>query len=98
VAVEAGSRLAAIVGDGTALPVNSFHHQAVDRVGRDLHVVARSPDGLTEAIESDGPALYLGVQWHAEGLVAASQQLALFRALIDAAADRATGATTTRRR
>ena len=90
--VEAGSRLAAIVGAGPALPVNSFHHQAVDRVGRDLRVVARSPDGLTEAIESDGPALYLGVQWHAEGLVAASEQLALFDALIDAAAERAAGA------
>jgi putative glutamine amidotransferase len=54
VEVEPRSRLAAIVGAGTALPVNSFHHQAVDRVGRDLHVVARSPDGLTDSIESDG--------------------------------------------
>jgi putative glutamine amidotransferase len=87
VAVEPGTRLAAVTG-ADALDVNSFHHQSVDRPGRDLRVVARSPDGLIEAIEGDGPALYLGVQWHAEGLVDRPEQLAVFGELVDAAADR----------
>lgn len=92
VAVEPDSRLAAITGGGE-LPVNSFHHQAVDRLGRDLHAVAYAEDGLVEAIEDEGPALYLGVQWHAEGLVDDARQRALFAELIAAAA----GARTARR-
>ena len=83
--VARGTRLAAIAGAGR-LEVNSFHHQAVDRPGRGLRVVARAPDGLVEAVESDAPPLYLGVQWHAEGLVARPEQLRLFEALVDASA------------
>jgi putative glutamine amidotransferase len=85
VRVEARSRLADIVG-AEELDVNSFHHQAVDRVGRDLRPVAWSSDGVVEAIEDDGPALYLGVQWHAETLVHYERHAALFEALVDAAA------------
>jgi putative glutamine amidotransferase len=89
VAIEAGTRLAAVVGDDP-LQVNSFHHQAADRLGRDLRATAFSPDGLIEGIEDPGAALYLGVQWHAEGLVDAPRQLALFGELVDAAAGRVT--------
>ena len=49
--------------------MNSFHHQAVDRLGRGLRAVAWAPDGVIEGIEGDGRALYLGVQWHVETLV-----------------------------
>lgn len=50
------------------LPVNSSHHQAVDRVGDGLRVVARCPqDGVIEAIESQHPGHFvLGLQWHPE--------------------------------
>jgi putative glutamine amidotransferase len=85
VAVAAGSRLAAITGTAGELAVNSFHHQAVERLGHGLQVVATSPDGVIEAIEDPGEAFYLGVQWHAEGLVRRPQHEALFRALVDAA-------------
>jgi putative glutamine amidotransferase len=68
--------------------VNSFHHQAVDRLGRGLRAVAWSDDGLIEAIETDGPTLTLGVQWHAEGLVDDPAQLRLFEALVTAAGQR----------
>jgi putative glutamine amidotransferase len=91
VAIEPRTRLAAVTG-AHALDVNSFHHQAVDRLGRDLRAAARSADGLIEAIEDAGPGLYLGVQWHAEGLVARPEQLALFGELVDAAADRSIAA------
>jgi len=85
VRIEPGSRLAGIVGD-EELPVNSFHHQAVDRLGRGLRPVAWAPDGTIEAIESDGSALYLGVQWHVETLVHFDRHAALFEALVEAAA------------
>jgi putative glutamine amidotransferase len=85
VRIEAGSRLEEIVGPAE-LDVNSFHHQAVDRLGRDLEAVAWSPDGVVEAIvDPDGP-LYLGVQWHAETLVHFERHAELFAALVEAAA------------
>jgi gamma-glutamyl-gamma-aminobutyrate hydrolase PuuD len=60
--------------------VNSFHHQAIDRVGRGLRVVARAADGTIEGVEGSG--FVVGVQWHAETL---PQQLRLFEALVAAA-------------
>jgi putative glutamine amidotransferase len=82
--VEDGSRLAALVG-GRPLRVNSFHHQAVDRLGRGLRAVAHAADGTIEAVEAAGGRFVLGVQWHAEGLVHEPRHRVLFEALVAAA-------------
>jgi putative glutamine amidotransferase len=82
--VEEGSRLAALVGV-RPLRVNSFHHQAVDVIGRGLRAVARAADGTIEALEAPGPRFVLGVQWHAEGLVHQPRHRVLFEALVVAA-------------
>ncbi len=79
VTISARSRLHRIVGART-IAVNSFHHQAVDRVGRGLRVVARAEDGTIEGIE--GAGFTVGVQWHAETLAA---HVSLFAALVTAA-------------
>ncbi|MGD8463606.1 MAG: gamma-glutamyl-gamma-aminobutyrate hydrolase family protein [Anaerolineae bacterium] len=87
--ISAGSRLARIVGT-TALAVNSMHHQALKDVAAGLSVVARSPDGIIEAIESPDHPFALGVQWHPEelaGTEATAQRL--FDALHRAASWRA---------
>lgn len=84
VRVAPDSRLAQTTGGGPVM-VNSFHHQAVDRLGADLRPVAWAGDGVVEAIEGDGEQLVLGVQWHAETLAQEADQLALFERLIDAA-------------
>jgi len=68
VTLEPGSRLAAAFG-AERLHVNSFHHQAVDRVGDGLRVVARSDDGMVEALEADddgSDGFVVAVQWHPE--------------------------------
>jgi putative glutamine amidotransferase len=83
VAVEAGSRLARVVG-GATVPVNSFHHQAVERLGEGLRAVAWADDGTIEGIEAGGERLVLGVQWHAETL-GSDPHARLFAALVEAA-------------
>ncbi len=64
VRTEPGSRIAAALGEVTTVPC--YHHQAVDRVADGLRVTARSDDGLVQALEPDGPAWTLGVQFHPE--------------------------------
>lgn len=65
VSLVAGSVVAGM--HGTEAWVNSFHHQAVDRCGERVRVVARADDGVVEAIEVVGVPM-IGVQWHPEML------------------------------
>jgi putative glutamine amidotransferase len=63
--VEPGSGLHAIFGS-TELSINSFHHQAVDRLARGLRASVWAEDGIVEGVEGvDHPWMY-GVQWHPE--------------------------------
>jgi putative glutamine amidotransferase len=66
--------------------VNSFHHQAINRLGAGLRAVAWSSDGVIEGVEAPARPFVLGVQWHAEVITARPENAALFRALVDAAA------------
>jgi putative glutamine amidotransferase len=56
--------------DGRWLDVPTHHHQAIDRLGRDLTASAWAADGTIEAVEPAGTArsraFFLGVQWHPE--------------------------------
>lgn len=90
VTIETGSLLARTMGlddeDGpVAAPANSFHHQAVRDLGDGLRVVSRAPDGVIEGVEATDHPFLVGVQWHAESLVADTRHLALFTGLVDAA-------------
>jgi len=76
------SRLRSTLG-GPSLEVNSFHHQAVKTLGKNLVATAWAEDGTIEAVEDQNGRLVLGVQWHAEGL---TDHAPLFEALISAAA------------
>lgn len=72
IVVADGTRLSSIIGGGE-FGVNSRHHQAVQRLGGGLVVSAFAPDGVVEAIELAGPAFAIGVQWHPEDRVLASE-------------------------
>jgi putative glutamine amidotransferase len=66
-AFEPGSRLASLYPTDSVTVVNSIHHQAIDRLGGDLHVEARSQgDGVIEAIRASGSTPVFAVQWHPE--------------------------------
>ncbi len=82
------------VVDGTPLshliPVremaaNSFHHQAIKRLGRGLSVMACAPDGVIEAIYRKEGGYIRAYQWHPELLFASdAYNRALFLDFIDA--------------
>lgn len=87
VTVELGSRLHAVVG-ADRVAVSSYHHQALDRLGAGLRIVARADDGCVEAVEH-GSADVLAVQWHPEDTHATrATDLALFADLAERAAAR----------
>jgi putative glutamine amidotransferase len=87
VSVTEQSKLAAILGT-TEFAANSFHHQAIDRLGAGLVATANAPDGVIEGVESaDTNEWLVAVQWHPEELAHEpdAADLKLFAALIAAA-------------
>ena len=61
-----GSPLMALVGQ-KRMTVNSYHHQAVDRVAPLLDVMARSvTDQIVEAVWAPKEDFLMAVQWHPE--------------------------------
>ncbi len=66
--IYSGSQFFTLHSSLFTLNVNSFHHQAVDETGPRFRVIARSDDGIIEAMESTEYKSILGVQWHPECL------------------------------
>ena len=68
--IDRNNLLSELIGRGDAsveLKVNSHHHQAVRKTGRDLKAIAWANDGIVEAIQDSRPERFvLGVQWHPE--------------------------------
>jgi putative glutamine amidotransferase len=65
-----------------------YHHQAIDKVGAGLEVIATSEDGVVEAVKIPSKAWAYGVQWHPEDNWAENdQQLALFKRFVAEAAN-----------
>jgi gamma-glutamyl-gamma-aminobutyrate hydrolase PuuD len=82
VALEAGSRVGAALGQQTA--VRCHHHQALDRLADGLVVTGRATDGLVEAVELTGSGWVVGVQWHPEEV---ATDVRLMAALVTAASE-----------
>ncbi|MGH2857711.1 MAG: gamma-glutamyl-gamma-aminobutyrate hydrolase family protein [Solirubrobacteraceae bacterium] len=91
IAVTPASLLATALG-ATEASVNSFHHQAVDRLGEGLRATALASDGVVEAIEVTG-AQALGVQWELQEEWRVDARFAgVFEWLVTAAAQRSAAA------
>ena len=75
---------------GPVFPVNSWHHQALGRLGKGLSAAARSEDAVVEAVEHDSLPL-ISVQFHPERMTGAQARpdtvdgRAIFRAFLDMA-------------
>ena len=93
---DAGGKLQEYVLDETSLVARalgadrvegeSWHHQAVDRLGQTIRVVGHNEDGTVEAIESVDRPWMIGVQWHPERTLEDESSRRLFRAFVEAAA------------
>jgi len=60
--------------------VNSYHHQAVNKIAKDLKVSALSQNDVVEAIEWKNPenkGFLLAVQWHPEHLLEYNEDMSL---------------------
>ena len=86
--VDGADRIHAVCADDAMLRrlysgrfvANSAHHQAIDRPGEGLCVIARAEDGTIEAVRHETQPV-LAVQWHPERL--GGSGLALFRAFLN---------------
>lgn len=84
VRIDPDSHLAVTI-DASDVEVNSFHHQAIDRIGDDLYATAWAEDGTIEAVEDPSRDFLIGVQWHAELLTERREESELFRSFVEAA-------------
>ncbi len=83
--IDMDSYLAKQLGKSEIL-VNQFHHQAVKNPAMDFKIVARSRDGIAEAMEYIGAQFIQCVQFHPESLVDNYPEfLNIFKDLIDRA-------------
>lgn len=68
--IEKGSILSTLPSVKTAketVRVNSSHHQAIRKVGKNLRAVAWATDGVIESVQDTRKGRFvLGVQWHPE--------------------------------
>ena len=75
------SKLAEVYGS-TTTRVNSFHHQGVKALGKDLEATAWADDNTIEGIEHKKADYIIGVQWHPERMLD-SEQNKIFKKFID---------------
>lgn len=70
---------------GESIKTNSFHHQAIQNLGEGFKIIAKSSDGVIEAIEKENHKFCLGIQWHPEMMVARGNKsmVKIFELFID---------------
>jgi putative glutamine amidotransferase len=84
-AFESDSRLADVAG-GTQARINSSHHQAIEKPGKNLRVTAHATDGVIEGVEWTGDSNWVvGVQWHPERMTGDAFSERLFSDFVGAA-------------
>jgi putative glutamine amidotransferase len=82
--IKSDSSLAEMLG-GTEIPVNSHHHQGLEKVAPELDMIAWAGDGTLEAVVARDYTWVLGVQWHPEVMAPVDhRQMRIFGDFVDA--------------
>ncbi|WP_283609638.1 gamma-glutamyl-gamma-aminobutyrate hydrolase family protein [Faecalispora anaeroviscerum] len=83
--VDANNLIADAFGGKGEYTVNSWHHQSVKDLGKNLKIVAKAPDGIVEGIVKEDNTYIVGVQFHPEAMVAEGNNsfLEFYKDLID---------------
>ena len=93
--ISPGSKLAAVVGSGGFVRVNSLHHQGVREAQKSPHLLASAyslDDGLIEALESPWHRWVIAVQFHPERRMEVPPHFdRLFQSLVERAVERQAG-------
>ena len=76
--IEAETKLYEIINEQN-IKVNSIHHQAINKLGNDLKITAKSPDGVVEGIELINKWDAIGIQWHPENMLEDPVSIKLFQ-------------------
>lgn len=74
----------------SSIAVNTFHHQAVKNIAPGYKIIARSKDGVVEAIQKKDSKKVLGVQFHPEGFAQSGEEspfLNIFKWLVKEASN-----------
>ena len=85
ITIDQNSMLGKVVGR-EKISANTYHKQAVKKLGRGLKVVATAPDGTIEALEDPSFPMMVATQWHPERLTDEPEHLAPFKLLVERAA------------
>jgi putative glutamine amidotransferase len=64
---------------GDSYGVNSFHHQALNKVAKNFEVIGYSDDNIIEAIIDKTQKNVFAVQWHPERMINHDKHLNLFK-------------------
>ena len=86
VRVEPESTIGRAIGT-SEIVANTYHKQAVKKIGRGLRVVATAPDGVIEGFEDPTFPLFAAVQWHPERMHKEEEHMALFKLLVEKAGE-----------
>lgn len=82
ISVKEGSTLYDVLGE--YYYVNTYHHQFIKELGKDLVVTARAKDDIIEAVELNDRKFAVGVQWHPESMALCDDNmLKLFELLVE---------------
>lgn len=73
--------------EGEAVEVNSFHSQAIDKLGDNLKIAAYSQDRVIEAVEGTSSNFILGLQFHPEFRTNDEKMMNIYNSFVHAAKD-----------
>ncbi|HMN13204.1 MAG TPA: gamma-glutamyl-gamma-aminobutyrate hydrolase family protein [Bellilinea sp.] len=85
--LTAGTKLQSILQESET-GVNTFHHQGIEQLGKNLVGTSQASDGLIESIELPEHPFFVGVQWHPEWMTHKPEMRRIFENFVNACGEK----------